>query len=244
MSDSTHPKSPDSWVLYTHEFYQTVQSRLSEDGVFLQWLPTHHMSLAEYLIVLKTFQSVFPHTSVWVVAGNDEIGFQWTTTLLMGTPERLSIDVGSWRKRLAHPAVQADLRPWSMHEPVHILETFLCGEDTVRKETAPVAIPINTDDLPYTQYLTRFTRWRLVEDALDELLESVWPFLTNTGDRSESRALKAMLDRHRKAKRLYLQGEEDKAIALLPECPKMQRIKQHMESGKRYRSRLKEQYGD
>ena len=75
------------------------------------------------------------------------------------------------------------------------------------------------------------------------LLESVWPFLTNTGDRSESDRLKARLDRHLEAKKLYLQGEVDQAIAMLPECEKMQRIKHNIESGARYRRTLEETYG-
>ena len=112
----------------------------------------------------------------------------------------------------------------------------------MREWTAP--LPINTDDLPYTQYLTHFARGRDAEGALFQPLESVWPFLTNTGDRSESERLKALLDRHLEAKRLYLRGQVDQAIALLPECEKMQRIKQNIESGTRYWRTLEENYGN
>jgi spermidine synthase len=35
VSDATHPRVYDSWVLFTTEFYQLVKQRLSGDGIFL-----------------------------------------------------------------------------------------------------------------------------------------------------------------------------------------------------------------
>jgi len=241
MSDSTHPRSPDSWVLYTREFYELVRRRLTDDGVFLQWLPVHQLSLTEWTVVLKTFQSVFPHTSVWLVAGHDENGVHWVTTLLMGTPQRLSIDVAAWRRRLSHPAVRRDLAPWSFDRPAGVLEAFLCGEDTVRRLTEHV--PINTDDLPYTQYLTPLSTDLRAEEAFPDLLESVWPFLTNTGDRPESEAMRELLDERRRAWKLYLNGHLSEAFALVPECPKMRRIQRNLRRSEAYRRELRRMYG-
>ncbi len=35
VSDSLHPKSSDSWLLYTAEFYRTMRDHLTEDGIFI-----------------------------------------------------------------------------------------------------------------------------------------------------------------------------------------------------------------
>ena len=61
-ADATHPAAAESWVLYTQEYYQLVKSKLTDKGVFAQWLPLHNMAPADYLSVLRTFRSVFPTT--------------------------------------------------------------------------------------------------------------------------------------------------------------------------------------
>lgn len=66
ISDSTHPKSADSWVLYTQEFYRLVHDHLNTNGISVEWLPRHGLTTAEYKIIARTFLSVFPHTSLWV----------------------------------------------------------------------------------------------------------------------------------------------------------------------------------
>ena len=39
ITDSTHPKTADSWVLYTQEFYRQVRDHLTDDGVFVHEYP-------------------------------------------------------------------------------------------------------------------------------------------------------------------------------------------------------------
>ncbi len=58
ISDSTHPRAYDSWVLYTEEFYRAVQRRLLPDGVFAQWVPVVGTMQGDLLrIHLNTFRA-------------------------------------------------------------------------------------------------------------------------------------------------------------------------------------------
>jgi spermidine synthase len=68
-ADATHPVNSSSWALFTREFYRLVHQRLSGDGVFVQWLPFHDLSSQDFRAIVKTFQSVFPHTSLWYTGG-------------------------------------------------------------------------------------------------------------------------------------------------------------------------------
>jgi spermidine synthase len=68
-ADATHPVNSSSWALFTREFYGLVRQRLSSDGVFVQWLPFHDLSSQDFRDIVKTFQSVFPHTSLWYTGG-------------------------------------------------------------------------------------------------------------------------------------------------------------------------------
>jgi spermidine synthase len=68
-ADATHPVNSSSWALFTREFYGLVRQRLASDGVFVQWLPFHDLSSQDFRDIVKTFQSVFPHTSLWYTGG-------------------------------------------------------------------------------------------------------------------------------------------------------------------------------
>lgn len=242
LCDSTHPRSPDSWVLYTQEFYQSVRERLASDGVFVQWVPVDGLTVDEYAIILNTFQSVFPHESVWVVGGYEETGKGWATTALVATPEKLSIDVAKMKDVLSEPAVKRDLEYWDFDTPLGFLETFLCTEDRIREWGE--GRPVNTDDLPYTQYTTKkYNEGReLVWSTFNELSESVWPYLTNTGTGEESSALRAGLDVHTKGRAALFDRRTEEAFAIAPDCGKLSKIRENLETSREYLWRLAPYY--
>ena len=91
MVDSTHPKSVDSWILYTLEFYELMRDHLEEDGIAVQWLPLHGLSEREFKIIVRTFMEVFPNTTLWVNVGFETYG-QVAYVKLVGTLEPLVID--------------------------------------------------------------------------------------------------------------------------------------------------------
>jgi spermidine synthase len=51
--------------LYSKEFYEQSRQRLNPGGLMMQWLPLHLVGPEDARAIVKTFQSVFPHTSVW-----------------------------------------------------------------------------------------------------------------------------------------------------------------------------------
>lgn len=94
ISDSTHPRAYDSWILYTEEFYQSVKNRLKPDGVFAQWVPVlASMQGALFQIHLRTFRKVFPHATFWYVYGSDQ-------AFLLATPKRFVLDAERLQKQL------------------------------------------------------------------------------------------------------------------------------------------------
>ena len=94
ISDSTHPRAYDSWVLYTEEFYRAVHRRLLPDGVFAQWVPVAGTMQGDLLrIHLNTFRRVFSNATMWYVYGSDQ-------ALLLATPKPLSLNVTRLQQRL------------------------------------------------------------------------------------------------------------------------------------------------
>ncbi len=66
IADATHPASADSWMLFTKEFYEIVYSKLSGDGVFVQWVPIHNLAVYDFVSIIKTFDSVFTNSFLMI----------------------------------------------------------------------------------------------------------------------------------------------------------------------------------
>lgn len=102
-ADATHPAAAESWVLYTQEYYQLVKSKLTDNGIFAQWLPLHNMAPADYLSTLRTFRGVFPETLLL---------FTNRYTLMVGAKTKLPLTPGELDQRLAgvNATVRVDLQ--------------------------------------------------------------------------------------------------------------------------------------
>jgi spermidine synthase len=81
-ADASFPFTSVSWTLYTQEFYRGIRQHLTARGVFLQRLPIDKLTINDYRSILRTFQSVFPNTTLWYTGG--------TQTLLLATPDPLT----------------------------------------------------------------------------------------------------------------------------------------------------------
>ncbi|MCK4300141.1 MAG: fused MFS/spermidine synthase, partial [Planctomycetes bacterium] len=138
ISDCTHPKSGDSWVLFTHEFYEDVHSRLSPDGVFAQFILIHRLTYPEFGALLGTLRSTFPHSTVWVAG---------PYVLVVATVQPFAIDYDRVRQGLQQPQVKASLAPFGMDDPAALLANLCLDGRGV--ESLTQGAPINTEDRPF-----------------------------------------------------------------------------------------------
>jgi len=90
-SDPTHPVL-GSGGLYSKEYFQLCYDHLSDDGMVTQYLPLHKLLPKDYEGIIKTFNSVFENTTVWL--GH-------THTLLVGTKKPLKIDFADFKAKAA-----------------------------------------------------------------------------------------------------------------------------------------------
>ncbi len=235
LCDSTHPKAGDSWVLYTREFYQLMNSRLADPGVFIQWLPYHGISDREYRIIFKTFQETFPHSSLWMFYGYNEKGSLWGHTLMVAMKPTLEIDVANMARRIETPAVKADLARFEMDSPLKILRHFVCGEDRLRRWTD--GLPVNTDDMPLTQYQTAYSSPPMSHHSMFiPLLESPWPYLVHADAAGEGGDLKDKLDHYMKARELTLKQLWKDAHELLPGDGKLRLFERILKQSERWKA--------
>ena len=123
-ADATHPVNSSSWALFTREFYLLARQHLSNDGVMVQWLPFHDLAEQDYRNIIATFQSVFPHTTLWFTGGSH--------TFLVGTPRPLSkADIAGLDSRIKAMGIADDLVSGQ-----RLAEDLLLEEDGVKKYVA------------------------------------------------------------------------------------------------------------
>ena len=142
--------------LYTTEFYQICKERLNKNGVMCQWTSTNWLSPQEFKSLIAAFQSVFPHTSLWLVnAGH---------LLIIGTPEPLAFHYADLRKKFALARVRADLSDYALGDPDQFLAHFVCDEQMLPQFLQHA--PLNRDDLPVAEFSRVVSKMQIPEILL------------------------------------------------------------------------------
>lgn len=202
--DATSPKMAGNGSLYSLEFYQLLRERLSDNGLVVQWLPFHLLSDAEVKMIAKTFQTVFPHTTVWFTPFRQFI-------ILLGGEQPLRIDWGTLLDRFQRDHVRQELAPFNVSDPIDFLSWFVMGEDGLAAYVDGASL--NTDDHPYLEFTPAMAyfvsgRYR-VQTMLDmrDGRESVAPLLTNLGGEEQAAAVEERLRKRFEATRYSITGD-------------------------------------
>src|SRR5258706_384712 len=198
IADIFFPMSSGSSALFSREHFEASKAHLSPGGLMVQWLPAHQLSMAEIKIITRTFKSVFPHTSIW----NGMIGDATPAIGLVGTDQKLEIDLFVLEATYKDPGFARNLKETNLDDPFIFLSNFILEEDSVR--TLTESQPINTDDHPIIEFTNplvyeNFTnRGRDNLLSFNELTEDVLPYVKFTGREAlDVDAIRARLDRIR-----------------------------------------------
>jgi tetratricopeptide (TPR) repeat protein len=144
-ANAIHPGvAAGNGALYTVDFYAAARDHLAEGGVVCQWLPIHQLSAEDVRTLVRSFQVVFPHTTIW---------FTSDFALLIGSPQPLELDLGQLVERLSHPNVAQDLAELddlAIRGAVDMAGYFLMDEAAVAEYSAGAAV--NTDDHPIIEF--------------------------------------------------------------------------------------------
>jgi spermidine synthase len=176
-----HPLvSAGSSNIYTEDFYKLCRRILTEDGVMCQWVPLHRLPEAHYKMIVRTFQHVFPETTLWYKYTPDFV-------ILIGTHKRLSIDYKDFMKRSRIPSIREGLAADDLDGP-SLLDSFMMGPKAVREYAGDG--PIHTDDRPRLEFfkgadLVNSTAQNV--EGMKKLRQQVTPFLRNYGTTWEAK---------------------------------------------------------
>jgi spermidine synthase len=142
VSEPSHPWVPGVANLFTEEFFQLGRDRLTDEGVFVQWLQIYQLSTDSLRSVLATFHRVFPHVTVFRVEG----ATKGKDLLLVGSRGPLPLDqlMQRTRERMGDGRVSAELARVNIKSEADVKAWYVCDE--LRLGPAVAGAVINTDD--------------------------------------------------------------------------------------------------
>ena len=186
--------------LYTREHYQQCRDKLAPGGLMAQWITINQLSTNDLRTLVRTFQSVFPATSLWLNGGY---------LLILGGRDPLHIDL---QRFLARYEINGPLGGTSQldSDPYNLLGLFVSHGSAVRNWTDDA--PLNTDDNRFIEYSTplafnALNTVNLAAETLTSLLPHFRPLtdVVRVGPSSDDDAL-TRLSQVSAAARLLIEG--------------------------------------
>jgi len=147
----SEPSNP--WIngignLFSVNFYEAARARLNRDGLYCQWVQLYGLRSEDLRMIIRTFSSVFPETTIWHSNPAD--------IMLIGS--------SAGQREIHYPSVSArlkgnvadNLRAYlHVYEAVDLISYFMTGP----KGAAALSehAPLNTDDLPLLEFNAPFS---------------------------------------------------------------------------------------
>lgn len=138
-ADIILPRHAGAGALYSREYFQLVRDSLAEGGLALQWNGAE--SDTTYRMILRTFMSVFPYTTLWADG-----------TLMLGSVKPFELSRAGYEQRYQDPRFR-ELFDWNFET---IVRTYLAGPDQIKAWLGDG--PILTDDKPAIEYFLSLPR--------------------------------------------------------------------------------------
>jgi spermidine synthase len=163
VTDVTNLKYKRNPYLYTLEYFEIMKKALNEKGIAAAWLPLGGLSFNDLKILIRTFDLVFPHTTVWYFT-------QYPTHFIIaiGTPEKLKVSLN--KLEIDMQKIKKDLKEIQVDNVYELASMLLLGENDVDNLTYGTVI--HTDNFPVLEFSDMYDYMRIdVQPNLNNLLK-------------------------------------------------------------------------
>jgi spermidine synthase len=138
-SEPSNPYRAGIASLFTQEYYEAARDRLTEDGVFAQWVQGYEIDSRTLRTIYATLASVFPNIETWQTQGSDLV--------LIATKRPRGDTRAALAARLAEEPYRSALAyAWRGESVDDFLAHFLAGDPVARALLQAPGVEINTDD--------------------------------------------------------------------------------------------------
>jgi spermidine synthase len=136
-ADVIPPTHAGAGKLWSVEYWELARDALAPGGIMVQWVPQE--SARDYAMVLRSFDSVFPHVTLWA-----------NGSMLIGSNEPLALERADIDAKLADPAWRAVLEPIGVTSWETFTPFFTAGPAVIAAVIGDG--PTLTDDRPRIEY--------------------------------------------------------------------------------------------
>jgi len=126
----SHPWLAGASNVFTQEFFHLVDSRLTDEGIFSQWINLFRMDVTTLRSLFKAFYSVFPEG---VTFANLDTG----DLMLIGSRHPIKFDFNQIRSRM-NPSIMETLAHYNVFKPTDILWYLALSREEVMQVTGDV----------------------------------------------------------------------------------------------------------
>ena len=140
-SEPPPPSNAGIVSLYTEEYYRLVLKRLAKGGLVSQWIPLHHLSPTDFKMLVASFQSVFPHTTMWYT--------KWDA-IMIGSADEVEMDFDIVSERMQQPLVKASLWEIGIYNAHQLFSNFMMNGEQISEYVE--GIETLTDDRPVVEF--------------------------------------------------------------------------------------------
>jgi len=165
VSQPSHPWAGGAAHLYTHEFFSLVRSRLSPDGVFVQWIGLPFVDDELFRSLLATLQDVFPYVRAYSPPPDGSV-------LFLASNAPFDMEASTARALAAAPERFAEV---GVSAPEVVTASLLLDEQAVREVSR--GAPLNRDG--YNRLAGRSARLgdAALRPKIDEFIAPVDPLV-------------------------------------------------------------------
>jgi len=185
-TDVTNLRYKQNASLYTREYFQLMRDRLNKDGVACAWIPMLGIPEEQLKILMRTFQSVYPHASLWYM---DQMNTSFG--ILVGTAEPTRFSMKRLNEVMQKTEIVDDLKSIYIENAYEAIQFMMLDEDGYRNYAGTG--PLHTDDRPILEFTSPSASLLGFQD-LAPILEHIYaaprkPITTFLKDASESETL-------------------------------------------------------
>jgi spermidine synthase len=172
VADLFHPARDGAGGLYTQEHFRAIRDRLSDDGLFCQWLPFYQLDLSLFKVIATTFLDVFPDGKAFLA----HYSIEQPMIGLIGGKAPLLYPENWYIKRMHSKRFQRLMAGFGYDSVYSLLGTFLAGSRQLGQFVQGSAI--NTDVNPVVSFqapLFVYEKQQPARERLVQLLDAFSP---------------------------------------------------------------------